>query len=74
MEPCHILHYNVPPHQIYALHNEFSAFGRRADASIDLLREAIERVQKGEEADLGVLLGTDDPLRMGRRYNDVMQP
>ena len=51
------------PVQMIALRNEFSAFGRRADARIDLLREAIERVQKGEEVNVGVLLGTDDPLK-----------
>lgn len=44
-----------------ALRNSFATFNRRADAKIDLLREIIERVQKGEEVDIEGLLGTGDP-------------
>lgn len=47
--------------QMIALRNSFAAFSRRADAKIDLLREVIERVQKGEEVDVEGLLGTGDP-------------
>ena len=47
--------------QMIALRNSFAAFSRRADAKIDLLREIIERVQKGEEVDIEGLLGTGDP-------------
>jgi hypothetical protein len=43
-----------------ALRNNFAAFSRRADAKIGLLREVIERVQKGEEVDVEGLLGTGD--------------
>ena len=43
-----------------ALRNEFTRFSRRADAKIALLREVIERVQKGEEVDVESILGTGD--------------
>jgi hypothetical protein len=46
--------------QMIALRNEFAAFTRRADAKIDLLKEIIERVQKGEKVDVEGLLGTGD--------------
>lgn len=47
--------------QMIALRNEFTAFSQRADAKIALLKEVIERVQKGEEVDVKGLLGTGDP-------------
>lgn len=43
-----------------ALRNEFTAFSRRADTRIGLLKEAIERVQNGEDVDVKSLLGTGD--------------
>lgn len=43
-----------------ALRTEFTAFSRRADARISLLKEVIERVQKGEDVDVEGLLGTGD--------------
>lgn len=46
--------------QMIALRNEFAAFSRRADAKIGLLKEIIERVQKGETVDVEGLLGTGD--------------
>ncbi|KAL8783020.1 MAG: hypothetical protein Q9213_004917 [Squamulea squamosa] len=47
--------------QLLALRNEFTTFSRRADAKIGLLKEVIERVQKGEDVDVKGLLGTGDP-------------
>ena len=47
--------------QMIALRNDFATFSRRADAKIDLLREVIERVQKGVDVDVEGLLGTGDP-------------
>ena len=44
--------------QMIALRNESEAFGRRADAKLELLREVIERVQNGEDVDVEGLLGT----------------
>jgi hypothetical protein len=49
--------------QMIALRNSFATFSRRADAKIDLLREIIERVQRGEEVDVEGLLGTGDPKK-----------
>ncbi|KAI9858609.1 MAG: hypothetical protein M1813_007414 [Trichoglossum hirsutum] len=46
--------------QMIALRNEFTAFSRRADTRIGLLKEAIERVQNGEDVDVKSLLGTGD--------------
>jgi Family of unknown function (DUF5321) len=43
------------------LKNEMKAESRKADAKIALLREVIQRVQKGEDFDVERLLGTGDP-------------
>ena len=44
--------------QMIALRNDFRAFSRKADARIGLLKEVIERVQRGEDVDVEGLLGT----------------
>ena len=46
-----------------ALRNEFTATTRRADAKIGLLKEIIEKIQRGEEVDVEGLLGTGDKQR-----------
>ena len=46
--------------QMIALKNNIANFSRRADAKIGLLREVIERVQRGEEVDVERVLGTGD--------------
>ena len=46
--------------QMIALRNDCMTFSRRAEAKIGLLREVIERVQKGEDVDVAGLLGTGD--------------
>ena len=46
--------------QMIALRNEYLAFSRKAEAKIGLLKEVIERVQKGEDVDVEGLLGTGD--------------
>ena len=46
-----------------ALKNAHAAFERRATAKIGLLREVIERIQKGEDVDVEGLLGTGDEKR-----------
>ena len=43
-----------------SLRNDFVSFSRKADARIRLLKEVIERVQKGENVDVEGLLGTGD--------------
>jgi Family of unknown function (DUF5321) len=49
--------------QMISLRNEFTAFSRRADAKIGLLKEIIGRIQNGEEVDVEGLLGTGDARR-----------
>jgi len=41
-----------------ALKHEHKDFMRRAESRIDLLREVIERIERGEEVDVGKMLGT----------------
>ena len=44
--------------QMIVLRNDFVNFSRKADVKIGLLKEVIERVQKGEDVDVEGLLGT----------------
>jgi len=55
-----------------ALKNDFAAFSRRADAKIGLLKEIIERIQKGEEVDVEGLLGTGD-ARKEKEWEEVLR-
>jgi len=55
-----------------ALRNDFAAFSRRADAKIGLLREIIERIQKGEEVDVEGLLGTGNAERE-KEWEEVLR-
>ena len=45
---------------LIALRREFTAFSRQSDAKIALLKEALRRVQRGENVDVARLLGTGD--------------
>ncbi|KAL8733852.1 MAG: hypothetical protein Q9166_001840 [cf. Caloplaca sp. 2 TL-2023] len=58
--------------QLLALRNEFTAFSRRADAKIGLLKEVIERIQKGEDVDVKGLLGTGNPEKE-KEWEDVIE-
>ncbi|KAL5326792.1 hypothetical protein ACEPPN_004481 [Leptodophora sp. 'Broadleaf-Isolate-01'] len=58
--------------QMIALRNEFAAFSRRADARIGLLKEIIERIQKGEDVDVEGLLGIGDAVRE-KEWEEVLQ-
>lgn len=58
--------------QMITLRNEFTAFSRRADAKIALLKEVIGRVQKGEDVDVKGLLGTGDPEKE-KEWEQVIQ-
>jgi len=49
--------------QSIALRKDFEAFTRQSDVRIGLLKEVIERVQKGENVDVEKILGTGDPQR-----------
>ena len=46
--------------QMIALRRDFSAFTRRADVRIGLLREVVEKLQRGEQVDVEKALGTGD--------------
>ena len=43
-----------------SLRNDFRNFSRKSEAKISLLKEVIERVQRGEDVDVEGLLGTGD--------------
>ena len=43
-----------------ALKNDYSIFSRKADAKIALLKDVIEKIQRGEEVDVEKALGTGD--------------
>ena len=49
--------------RMLALKNDYSAYTRSTDAKIQLLREVIERVQRGEKVDVEKLLGTGDAAK-----------
>lgn len=49
--------------QMISLKKDFATFMRQADVRIGLLREVIEKIQKGEEVDVEKVLGTGDPER-----------
>lgn len=42
------------------LKNEYSSFSRKADAKIRLLKDVLDRVQRGENVDVEKALGTGD--------------
>ena len=46
--------------QMIGLRNDARSFSRRSEAKIGLLKEVIERVQRGEKIDVEGLLGTGD--------------
>ena len=46
--------------QMISLRTDLVTFSRKAEAKIALLKEVIERVQKGEDVDVEGLLGTGD--------------
>ena len=47
--------------QILGMRQQFTAFSRKADTRIELLREVIERIKNGEEVDIEGVLGTGNP-------------
>lgn len=42
------------------LRNEYSTFSRKADQKIALLKEVLDKVQRGEQVDVEKVLGTGD--------------
>ncbi|KAI4104218.1 MAG: hypothetical protein L6R37_003387 [Teloschistes peruensis] len=57
---------------VIGLQNEFTAFSRRADAKIGLLKDIIERVQRGDDVDVKGLLGTGNPEKE-RAWEEVIK-
>ncbi|KAK4242458.1 hypothetical protein C8A03DRAFT_29391 [Achaetomium macrosporum] len=49
--------------QMIALKRDFGNFMRRTDVRIGLLREVVEKLQRGEKVDVEKALGTGDPDR-----------
>ncbi|KAI0013727.1 hypothetical protein F4779DRAFT_350331 [Xylariaceae sp. FL0662B] len=58
--------------QMIALRNEFNTFMRRADVRIGLLREVVEKLQRGEEVDVEKALGTGDAERE-KEWEEVLR-
>jgi hypothetical protein len=46
--------------RMLTLKNDYTAYRRSTDAKIELLKEVIERVKRGEKVDVEKLLGTGD--------------
>jgi hypothetical protein len=46
--------------QMIVLKKEFKTFMRRSETRIGLLREVVEKLQRGEEVNVGRALGTGD--------------
>ncbi|KAI9823938.1 MAG: hypothetical protein M1832_002256 [Thelocarpon impressellum] len=55
-----------------ALRSEFAAYSRRADVRIGLLKEVIERVQRGEDVDVEGLLGTGNKAKE-KEWEEVLR-
>ncbi|RYP91004.1 hypothetical protein DL770_002834 [Monosporascus sp. CRB-9-2] len=49
--------------QMIALKKDFSTFTRRAEVRIGLLREVVEKLQRGEEVDVEKTLGSGDEAK-----------
>ena len=46
--------------QMLTLRNEYSSFSRKAETKIALLKEVLDKVQRGEQVDVEKVLGTGD--------------
>ena len=49
--------------QMLALKNDYSTFSRKTDAKIKLLKDVLDRVQRGENVDVEKALGTGDEVQ-----------
>lgn len=54
------------------LKKDYAAYSRSTDAKIELLREVIERVKRGEAVDVEKLLGSGDAAKE-REWEDVLR-
>ena len=46
---------------LLSVKQDYSTFVRQSDARIGVLREVVEKLQRGEEVDVERVLGTGDP-------------
>ncbi|KAI0969392.1 hypothetical protein F4678DRAFT_173239 [Xylaria arbuscula] len=58
--------------QMIALKRDFSTFMRRAEVRIGLLREVVEKLQRGEEVDVEKALGTGD-VEKEKEWDEVLR-
>jgi len=49
--------------RMIALRQEFTNFSQKSEAKLEVLREVIEKLQRGEEVDVERLLGTGDAAK-----------
>lgn len=49
--------------RMIALKNDYAAYTRTTDAKIELLREVIEKIRRGEDVNVEKLLGTGDETK-----------
>ncbi|RYP50766.1 hypothetical protein DL768_003764 [Monosporascus sp. mg162] len=58
--------------QMIALKKDFSTFKRRAEVRIGLLREVVEKLQRGEEVDVEKTLGSGDEAKE-KEWEEVLR-
>ncbi|KAJ5698313.1 hypothetical protein N7462_000318 [Penicillium macrosclerotiorum] len=58
--------------RMLTLKNGYASYSRSADAKIELLKEVIERVKKGEKVDVEKLLGTGDEAQE-KEWEEVLK-
>ncbi|KAI0816267.1 hypothetical protein GGR55DRAFT_227828 [Xylaria sp. FL0064] len=58
--------------QMIALKRDFATFMRRAEVRIGLLREVVEKLQRGEEVDVEKALGTSD-VEKEKEWEEVLR-
>ncbi|CAI7658803.1 unnamed protein product [Penicillium pancosmium] len=58
--------------RMLTLKNDYTAYRRSTDARIELLKEVIERVKRGEKVDVEKLLGTGDEAQE-KEWEDVLR-
>ncbi|RYP79175.1 hypothetical protein DL771_000153 [Monosporascus sp. 5C6A] len=58
--------------QMIALKKDFSTFTRRAEVRIGLLREVVEKLQRGEEVDVEKTLGSGDEAKE-KEWEEVLR-
>ncbi|KAL6715588.1 hypothetical protein ACLMJK_006549 [Lecanora helva] len=54
------------------LRKEYSSFNRKVDQKLALLREVLDKVQRGEEVDVEKVLGTGDEVQE-QEWKDVIK-